>query len=57
MLIYDDLFGHHDRVATAIERIRTYDPLQLGYDKPYYCFEGLPFGHCVVGLHVRNFHR
>lgn len=27
------------------------------YDESYYFFEGLPFGHCAVGLHVRKFHR
>lgn len=36
MLIYDDLFGHHDKVKTAIDRIKSFNPLELGFDKPYY---------------------
>ena len=36
-LIEDTLFGRTDKVKTAIERIRTFDPLQNGVsDKPYY---------------------
>lgn len=35
-LIYEDLFGHHNKVDTSLERIRTYNPLELGFDKPYY---------------------
>lgn len=48
MLIYDDLFGHHDRVKTAIDRIKTYNPLQLGFDKPYYvCYSGGKDSDCI----------
>lgn len=36
MLVYDDLFGHHNKIDIAIQRIRMYNPLELGFDKPYY---------------------
>lgn len=48
MLIYDDLFGHHDKVATAIQRIKMYNPLELGFDKPYYvCYSGGKDSDCI----------
>ena len=25
-LVYDDLLGHHDRVAEAIKRLKTFEP-------------------------------
>lgn len=48
MLIYDDLLGHHDKVATAIQRIKMYNPLELGFDKPYYvCYSGGKDSDCI----------
>lgn len=48
MLIYDDLFGHHDKVKTAIQRIKMYNPLELGFDKPYYvCYSGGKDSDCL----------
>lgn len=48
MLIYDDLLGHHDKVATAIQRIKLYNPLELGFDKPYYvCYSGGKDSDCI----------
>ena len=48
MLIYDDLFGHHDKVKTALERIKMYNPLDLGFDKPYYvCYSGGKDSDCI----------
>ncbi|MCM1328071.1 MAG: phosphoadenosine phosphosulfate reductase family protein [Ruminococcus sp.] len=48
MLIYDDLLGHHDKVKTAIQRIKTYNPLELGFDKPYYvCYSGGKDSDCL----------
>lgn len=47
-LIYDDLLGHHDKVKTAIERIKAYNPLVLGFDKPYYvCYSGGKDSDCI----------
>lgn len=42
MLIYDDLFGHHNKVEKAIELIRMYEPISNGYNtQPYYvCYSG-----------------
>lgn len=40
-LIEYTLDGKVDKVKKAIERIRTYNPLELGFDKPYYvCYSG-----------------
>lgn len=48
MLVYDDLFGHHNKINEAIERIRFYNPLELGFDKPYYvCYSGGKDSDCI----------
>lgn len=48
MLIYDDLFGHHSKVDEAIERIRSYNPLEFGFAEPYYvCYSGGKDSDCI----------
>ncbi len=48
MLIETNLFGTVNKVDVALKRIRTYNPLSLGFDKPYYvCYSGGKDSDCI----------
>ena len=53
MLIETNLLGTINKVNTAIKRIRTYNPIDLGFDKPYYvCYSGGKDSDCIRILMV-----